>query len=29
VFGDMSLAESLKSVALFGENVMPELAKAE
>jgi alkanesulfonate monooxygenase SsuD/methylene tetrahydromethanopterin reductase-like flavin-dependent oxidoreductase (luciferase family) len=28
VFGDMSLAESLKSVALFGERVMPEL-KAE
>jgi alkanesulfonate monooxygenase SsuD/methylene tetrahydromethanopterin reductase-like flavin-dependent oxidoreductase (luciferase family) len=29
VFGDMTLAESLKSVALFGERVMPELAKAE
>jgi alkanesulfonate monooxygenase SsuD/methylene tetrahydromethanopterin reductase-like flavin-dependent oxidoreductase (luciferase family) len=29
VFGDMSLAESLKSVALFGERVMPELVKAE
>jgi hypothetical protein len=29
VFGDMSLAESLKSVTLFGEQVMPELLKAE
>ena len=29
VFGDMSLAESLKSVALFGERVLPELAKVE
>jgi alkanesulfonate monooxygenase SsuD/methylene tetrahydromethanopterin reductase-like flavin-dependent oxidoreductase (luciferase family) len=29
VFGDMSLAESLKSVSLFGEQVMPELVKAE
>jgi alkanesulfonate monooxygenase SsuD/methylene tetrahydromethanopterin reductase-like flavin-dependent oxidoreductase (luciferase family) len=27
VFGDMSLEESLKSVALFAERVMPELAK--
>lgn len=29
VFGDMSLAESLKSITLFAERVMPELAKAE
>jgi alkanesulfonate monooxygenase SsuD/methylene tetrahydromethanopterin reductase-like flavin-dependent oxidoreductase (luciferase family) len=29
VFGDMSLAESIKSVTLFGEQVMPELVKAE
>jgi alkanesulfonate monooxygenase SsuD/methylene tetrahydromethanopterin reductase-like flavin-dependent oxidoreductase (luciferase family) len=29
VFGNMTLAESLKSVALFGERVMPELAKVE
>ena len=29
VFGDMSLAESLKSVTLFGEQVMSELAYAE
>jgi alkanesulfonate monooxygenase SsuD/methylene tetrahydromethanopterin reductase-like flavin-dependent oxidoreductase (luciferase family) len=29
VFGDMSLAEGLKSVALFGERVMPELMKLE
>jgi alkanesulfonate monooxygenase SsuD/methylene tetrahydromethanopterin reductase-like flavin-dependent oxidoreductase (luciferase family) len=29
VFGDMSLAESYKSVSLFGEQVMPELGKAE
>lgn len=29
VFGDMSLAESVKSITLFGEQVMPELASAE
>jgi len=29
VFGDMSLAESYKSITLFGEQVMPELDKAE
>jgi alkanesulfonate monooxygenase SsuD/methylene tetrahydromethanopterin reductase-like flavin-dependent oxidoreductase (luciferase family) len=29
VFGDMSLTESSKSVTLFGEQVMPQLAKAE
>ena len=29
VFGDMSLAESQKSVTLFAEQVMPELVKAE
>jgi len=29
VFGDMSLAESYKSVTLFGEQVMLELGKAE
>jgi alkanesulfonate monooxygenase SsuD/methylene tetrahydromethanopterin reductase-like flavin-dependent oxidoreductase (luciferase family) len=27
VFGDMSLEESFKSVALFAERVMPKLAK--
>jgi alkanesulfonate monooxygenase SsuD/methylene tetrahydromethanopterin reductase-like flavin-dependent oxidoreductase (luciferase family) len=29
VFGDMSLAESLKSIALFADRVMPELARGE
>jgi hypothetical protein len=29
VFGDMTLAESLRSVALFAERVMPDLAKTE
>jgi alkanesulfonate monooxygenase SsuD/methylene tetrahydromethanopterin reductase-like flavin-dependent oxidoreductase (luciferase family) len=29
VFGDMSLAESRKSIALFAERVMPDLATAE
>jgi hypothetical protein len=29
VFGDMSLAESRKSIALFAERVMPDLARAE
>jgi hypothetical protein len=29
VFGDMSLAESHKSVALFAEQVMPKLVKSE
>jgi hypothetical protein len=27
-FGDVSLAEALKSIELFGRHVMPELAKA-
>jgi alkanesulfonate monooxygenase SsuD/methylene tetrahydromethanopterin reductase-like flavin-dependent oxidoreductase (luciferase family) len=29
VFGDMSLAESLKSIALFSDHVMPELTGTE
>jgi len=29
VFGDMSLAESFRSITLFAERVMPELAGTE